>query len=284
MPNNRGSLCCGKKTWSGLVQVLIVAVLLLLTGCNMQRAMLYQPGFYSLDQVKALAQQQGLRLWPTDDAFYLGLVTPGTARTSRGTVVVFHGNAGVAGYRSYYAAALEPLGYRVVLAEYPGYGGRPGKMSEDSFSADAAAIIKQAREDFGGPLFVWGESLGAAVAASAIAGDAPAPDGVVLLTPWDSLLNIARQKFPFLPVRFFLRDRYDSVSNLAGYAGPTAVVVAALDNVVPSERGQTLYRSLGGRKRLWVMEGVGHNNWRVDPSSPMWLEVMDFLASPVSSP
>lgn len=52
-------------------------------------------------------------------------------------MIVFHGNAGAAIDRSYYVDALTPLGYRVVLAEYPGYGGRSGQPREKVFVADA---------------------------------------------------------------------------------------------------------------------------------------------------
>ena len=52
----------------------------------------------------------------------------------RGTAIVFHGNAGHAGHRAYYARALTPLGLRVILAEYPGYGPRAGQPGEQALS------------------------------------------------------------------------------------------------------------------------------------------------------
>jgi pimeloyl-ACP methyl ester carboxylesterase len=85
-------------------------------------------------------------------------------------VLVFHGNAGSALDRKYYPDALEKLGYRVILVEYPGYGGRRGKLGEGSFVADARDLVTLARDEFGDPIYVWGESLGCGVAI-AVAAD-----------------------------------------------------------------------------------------------------------------
>lgn len=66
-----------------------------------------------------------LRAWPSPEDFR-GLVAE-PAEPARGTAIVFHGNAGHAGHRAYYATALTRMGLRVILAEYPGYGPRGGR-------------------------------------------------------------------------------------------------------------------------------------------------------------
>ena len=71
------------------------------------------------------------------------------------------GNAGHAGHRADYAARLTALGQRVLLAENPGYGSRPGQPGEAALVADAAATLAAARRQFPGPLLVAGDSLGA---------------------------------------------------------------------------------------------------------------------------
>ncbi|MEM6327758.1 MAG: alpha/beta hydrolase, partial [Bacteroidota bacterium] len=76
--------------------------------------------------------------------------------SARGTVVVFHGNAGSALDRGYYVRALRPRGLRVVLAEYPGYGGRPGSPTEAVLVEDAVRTLRTVAEAYPGPLVVWG--------------------------------------------------------------------------------------------------------------------------------
>ena len=199
---------------------------------------------------------------------------------ARATAVVFHGNGGTAAARGYYADALRARGLRVILVEYPGYGGRAGDVSEAALVADAREAIRQAHAAFGGPVLVWGESLGAGVAAAAVRQlDVPV-EAVVVLTPWDALPNVAQAAYPFVPVRALLRDRYDSSDNLRGFDGRIAVLVAEADRVIPAPHGLALHRQLAeaapGRVRLWTFPGAGHNTWPARPSAGWWDEVVAF--------
>ena len=261
-----------------VVAVLGLIVVVLCRG-SIQRSLLYYPGSYSLAEVRRSAAASDRLLWPTEDADYYGIISREGPAASRGTIVVCHGNAGAAVDRGYYIAALERRGYRVVVLEYPGYGGRPGELSEGSFVADARRAAQRARQEFGGPLYVWGESLGCGVA-SALAADADLrPQGVVLITPWDSLANEARVHYPWLPVKLLLHDRYDNAANLRQYRGPVAVVMAGRDEIIPNRLTKALYRSLAQPKRLWTFAEAGHNDWPSHPGAGWWDEVLEFLTT-----
>ena len=242
----------------------------------LQRRLLYFPERTRPDP--ALVQAQGLAFWPGPDEGYRGFVSVGREAYPQGTAIVFHGNAGRAVDRSYYARALEPLGYRVLLAEYPGYGGRSGRPSEATFVADARETVKRAYHEFGSPLFLWGESLGSGVAA-AVAADPPVPiAGVTLITPWDSLPALAQTLYWYLPARWFVLDKFDNVKALQSYPGPVAVALAKQDEIIPIRHGLKLYESLTGPKRLWIFENAGHNSWPVQPEATWWREVAAFIA------
>jgi pimeloyl-ACP methyl ester carboxylesterase len=262
------------------VLILVLGVISsIFSGWSIQQHLLYCPDPMIIDDVRLYAEQSGLQLWPEDGAAYRGLVSSRGPADHKGTVIVFHGNAGAAVHRAYYTAALGMRGYRVVLAEYPGYGGRSGELSEKSFVADARLTAKLARKDFGGPLFIWGESMGCGVA-SALASDRDlGARGVVMLTPWDTLLNEAKAKFPWLPVKLLMRDKYDNVANLAGCDGPVAVIMAKRDEIIPNRLTRRLYESLSQPKQLWVFEKAGHNDWPTDPGNGWWDEVMEFVNS-----
>jgi alpha-beta hydrolase superfamily lysophospholipase len=241
-----------------------------------QRRLLYHPSVNPLSASDL--QTLGLQYWPDSATDYRGFINTGVNAPVKGTIMVFHGNAGAASDRLYYTRALAPLGYRVLLMEYPGYGGRAGKLSEASFIADAKQSIALAHRRFGSPLLLWGESLGAGVVA-ALAADATLPiAGVALITPWDSLTRLAQRLYRFLPVRWLVRDPYDSVRNLQAYDKPVAVLVAARDEIIPKAHGLRLYESIQSpQKKLWVFEQGGHNNWPRLPQEPWWWEVMHFL-------
>ena len=239
---------------------LIIAFVLMIAGIAVfQDRLLYFPDKAPLSELIT----DHLRAWPTPEDFR-GLVAE-PAGPARATVIVFHGNAGHAGHRDFYATALTPLGLRVILAEYPGYGPRSGEVGEQPFVADAEQTIALAHQLYGEPLLLAGESLGAAVVAAASVSQRERTAGLLLITPWDRLENLARFHYSWLPVKWLLQDRYDSLAHLASFERRILVAVAERDSIVPARFGEALHRLLPG-SRLSVMVGAEHNDWpyRVD--------------------
>jgi hypothetical protein len=261
---------------SALIFFVAGYILLMVAVYFGQRGMLYFPDKKKPqeEQVRAL----GLTFWPDVKDAHRGFTvdSPGEAKY-QGLIVVFHGNAGSAAHRSYYIPAMHRLGYRVVLAEYPSYGGRDGELGEASFVRDAVETVKRAHLEFGGPVILLGESLGCAIAA-AVAANPPVPImGVILITPWDSLPDLAQSLYWYFPARWLVRDRYDNVRNLSGFDGPVAVLVAEQDEIIPWKHSMRLYDSLKPPKRLWVFKKAGHNSWPTAAAETWWGEVMRFL-------
>ena len=258
-----------------IVLQLMVAGLLLIGGIAMfQDRLLYFPEPLALPTLLAEAQHDGLRRWPAEGEFR-GLVREPDG-PARATLVLFHGNAGHVGHRASYAG-LARLGVRVILAEYPGYGPRPGSLGEEALVADAAETIALARRNFAVPVLLAGESLGAGVAGAAYARVPQEVAALWLITPWDSLANVARHHYPWLPVGWILRDRYDSLTHLADAQIPVAVMVAERDTIVPAPLGRHLYEQLRAPKRLWQVPGAGHNDWQDRVDERWWAEVVDYL-------
>jgi pimeloyl-ACP methyl ester carboxylesterase len=219
----------------------------------------------------------GLRAWPSPQDFRGLLAEP--AEPALGTVIVFHGNAGHAGLRRHYAKALTRLGFRVILAEYPGYGPRVGALGEKSLVADAERTIKLAARLYCEPLLLVGESLGAGVASAAAARQQDKTAGLMLITPWDRLEHVATHHYPWLPITWFLRDRYDSATYLAAFRRPVLVVVAERDSIVPARFGTALYESLEDPRRLTVVREADHNDWAEHVDETWWEEATNFLLS-----
>jgi pimeloyl-ACP methyl ester carboxylesterase len=257
--------------------ILIVSMMSLI-GCNLQYSMLYYPDA-SVPSPAELAAHD-IRFWPSGPNDYRGFIGTAETRNSKGTIIVFHGNAGTAADRVYYVKALGTMGYRVILAEYPKYGKRGGELGENAFVNDAKASVRLASERYGSPLFLLGESLGCGVVAAAAADAALRIDGLLLITPWDKLLTVAKSHFRFLPVGLFMKDRYDNSENLKAFRGRIAVVGAELDDIVPIRHAQELYRSLPGPKKMWTLKGAGHNDWPMVVDAPKWREIMDFVSQP----
>ncbi|NRB37707.1 MAG: alpha/beta hydrolase [Pseudomonadales bacterium] len=221
--------------------------------------------------------QLGLQFWPDDTDQYRGFIAKQTIKNSRGTIIVFHGNAGAAWQRAYYMQALTHLGYRVVLAEYPAYGGRSGNVGERHIVADANATLALAYEQFGEPLFLCGESLGAGVAASVLAQSHIPVQGIILLTPWDSLPALAQSIYWYFPARWLVRDQYNTIHNLQDYKGNIAVIAAGRDEIIPPSHTEHLFNSLPAGSRQWRLANARHNSWPDFTSESWWREVMNHV-------
>ncbi|MGZ5025967.1 MAG: alpha/beta hydrolase [Methylobacter sp.] len=238
--------------------------------------MIYFPETYSLTQLLQRTEQLQLKPWPSENE-YLGLVAKTADTPSKGTVIIFHGNAGSAADRAYYLAPLTKLGYRVVLAEYSGYGARKGEPSEQSLISDGIEIVKRALDDFGGPVFLWGESLGSGVAGDIVQSGQVPVKGVVLVTPFSSLADVAQHHYWFFLAKWLVRDKFDNIKNLQSYSGNTAVLLAEQDEIIPGQLTLKLYESLTHRKKLWTFKNAGHNTMPLDQDQPWWQDIMDFV-------
>ena len=256
----------GFMLWLAIAGLIMLAVIAMF-----QDRLLYFPAKAAVGDMVS----DDLLAWPGPHDFR-GLVAE-PAGVVRATVVVFHGNAGHAGHRAFYATALTRLGLRVILAEYPGYGPRGGAAGERHLVADAEESVALAYRLYGPPLLLIGESLGAGVAAAAGARQRDKTAGLLLITPWDRLEHVAAFHYPWLPVNWVLRDRYDSVNRLASLGRPVLVVVAERDSVVPTRFGVALFEALSDPKRLAVIASADHNDWVEHVDASWWQEVTSFL-------
>ena len=188
-------------------------------------------------------------------------------------LLYFGGNAeDVAGNVGPFAAAFPDRS--LYLVNYRGYGGSSGRPSEAGLVADALAAFDhvQARH---AAVAVMGRSLGSGVAVQLAA--ARPVDRLVLVTGFDSLVDVARAYFRWLPVGLLMRDRYDSARRAPAVSAPVLVVIAGADEIIPRERTDALAAAFArGQAQVVVVPGVGHNTL---DGSPQYLQsVATFLS------
>ena len=258
------------------MKFIMILSVMALSSCNLQYSLLYYPSPFVPSEGELAAHN--IQFWPSGPRDYRGFIGAAQIRDRKGTVIVFHGNAGTAADRVYYATALGSIGYRVILAEYPGYGARKGELGEAAFVNDAHATVRLAAERYGEPIFLLGESLGCGVATGVVDKDRSLKiAGIILVTPWDTLLAVAKLHFPLFPVRLFMKDKYDNIGNLKWFRGKIAIIGAERDEIIPIRHANALYTSLSGNKKMWVLKGAGHNDWSTSVDVPKWQEFMDFV-------
>ena len=204
------------------------------------------------------------------------LIPPGEPSTGF-TIVVFNGNAGHRAYRAEQAAALARRGVRTLLFDYRGYGGNAGSPGEDGLALDAraAADYLLTRQDVDPKRIVYfGESLGGAVAAR-LAVDRP-PRALILRSPFASLAGVARHHYPFLPVRWLLKEQHDTAGFVARVTSPTLVISGDYDSIVPVEQTRAVFDAARGPKQLLTIKG-DHNDFDLLAGDEMLNGVVMFL-------
>lgn len=264
----------------GILVLIYGGLLLLVAGC--QRKMIYFPSQGSEETLLKEANAKGLTAWRNAEGDLIGWKAskPGNADVGN-AVVVFHGNAGYALHRDYFAdgflALTDQTPWTVYIFEYPGYGARPGPPSEERFQKTAGEAVADLLKKKYERVFLVGESIGSGLACHAANEFSERIDGLLLITPFTSLVDVAKKHYPLFPVGLLLRERYDNLRTLEGYHGPVAFLIAGADEIIPPSLGRRLFEFYSGPKRVWVQEGRGHNTLDYDPRALWWKEVTDFL-------
>jgi pimeloyl-ACP methyl ester carboxylesterase len=257
-----------------LAALVYLGLMLFLAAC--QNKLLYVPSRGTQAALVQEATNEGLQPWKDPSGAIIGWHTakPGAPRR----IVVFHGNAGYALHRTYYAEALSRLGWDVFLFEYPGYGARDGMPGRPAFLTTGRAALDQLLAEDSRPLYLLGESVGSGTAA-ALAAELPEKiRGVAMVIPFARLVEVAKWHFPYLPVGLLLRDKFDNVAALEKYRGPVVVVVADKDEVVSAAQGRKLHESYAGPKLLITLPDSTHNAFPTNYSAEWWKEMTDFLS------
>ena len=180
------------------------------------------------------------------------------------TLVYFCGNAGHIGHRGSKARHYLDAGMGVLLVGYRGYGSNPGSPSEDGLYADGRAALDFLAATGVAPAqtVLYGESIGTGVAVHLAAERAAvAPFGAVVLeAPYASMVAVAAKHYPFLPARWLVKDRFESVSKIARVRAPVFVFHGEKDNTIPIRTGRDLFAAaVEPKESLWIA-GARHND------------------------
>jgi len=192
-------------------------------------------------------------------------------------VIYFGGNAEEVSWMADVADQFG--GWSLLLVNYRGYGDSEGKPGEKALLADALAIHDFAKRHSGVDpyrIVAMGRSLGSGVAVHLAAERSLR--GVILVSPYDSLLEVARRHYPFLPVSLMLRHRFDSLARAPGIEAPLLCLVATEDRVVPPSHSQALFEAWGGAKTWREIPHADHDSIAGEPE--FWRSIALFLKSP----
>ena len=178
--------------------------------------------------------------------------------SGRPVAVFFHGNGDSLVGAARATEALSAAGYGVLLPEYRGYGGNPGKPGEAALYADGRAALRWLAGKGIAPaqVVLIGNSMGSGVATQLSRENRPA--ALVLVSPYASLPELAAQKLPWLPARWLVRHRFDNAAKLGGVTAPVLIVHGTADTMIAPDHALALARA-NPRARLVLMPGLDHD-------------------------
>jgi pimeloyl-ACP methyl ester carboxylesterase len=239
-----------------------------------QRTFIYFPSVHSSQQVDEMAHRAGLERWTNSSGQFIGMKRLSARQPADGTVMIAYGNGSTAIGCEHYVRDIQGVAaFDVFVLEYPGYADRPGRPSERSFfgAADEAVQALPAKK----PIYLVGESLGSGVASYLAGTYSNRIAGVLLISPFNSLVDAAQGHYPLLPVSLLLKDRFSSEKYLRSYHGKVGIVVDGKDTIVPEKLGRRLFDGYAGPKKLWEFPEGGHCEIS-GQASKFWKEVILF--------
>lgn len=259
----------GKKGGERIMRRRIVTYLLVIIGALLvlsvwlrwnEPRMLYYP----LRQIELTPDQAGFAyedvyLTTADHVRINGWFLP-CNRPAKLTVLFLHGNAGNISHRFEKFEIFRDLGVDVFIIDYRGYGRSEGRPDEQGTYLDAQAAYEYLVQKRGlqpGRILLYGESLGAAVAVD-LATKVPVA-GLVTEEAFTSVADVGQKMFPFLPVRWLVRNKYDTLSKIGRVRAPILLFHSRDDEFFPMYHAEKLLAAAHPPKQLIELRG-GHND------------------------
>lgn len=239
-----------------LIYLILFYLIIVLFLYIFQRQLIYFPSNTSISPAESGVPEMKEIHIKTDDGLSLKSWYRPPVNSNQPTIIFFHGNAGHIGHRAFIVKPFLDEGYGVFLLTYRGYSGNTGNPSEKGLYNDARAVMKFLKNE--DCLVLYGNSIGAAVAIQ-MATEYPV-EGIVLQSPFTSLMDLGQHHYPVLPVRWLTKDKYDSLSKVKNIHVPVLVLHGERDMINPQKFSRKLFQALPEPKKFISVPEKGHND------------------------
>jgi len=194
--------------------------------------------------------------------------------TGTKTILYFGGNAEDVVYLNNEAKEFNVR--QSISFNHPGYGKSSGKPSQKNLYNNALDIYDLVLKEYKltpKDIIVIGRSLGSSVATYLAANREVA--GLILITPFDSIENIASKQYKFFPVKFLLKHPFSTIDYISNVQNPILMLAAYEDEIIADENLQNLREMAGEKNRLVQYSNVGHNT--IQTHNNYYNEINDFI-------
>jgi len=174
------------------------------------------------------------------------------------TILFLHGNAGSLKNRIHKINHFKDIDVNFLLLSWRGFNGNKGQPNEKGLYEDARSAVKWLnvqgieKKD----IIIYGESLGTAVASEIAQNKKFA--GIILESPFTSMIDAGYDKYPFLPVKLLLKDKYESNKKIKNIKSPILIMHGKIDNIVPFYMGKKMYELANEPKYFYFSDYDDH--------------------------
>ena len=174
------------------------------------------------------------------------------------TILFFHGNAGSLENRTYKLNHFKNLNLNFLIIAWRGFSGNKGKPNEMGLYEDAKSAIKwlKAKGIKEKNIILYGESLGTGVVVEIAQNKNYA--GVILESPFTSMVNMGKKYYPFFPVNLLLKDKFESYKKIKNIFVPVLIMHGKVDKIVPHDMGKKMYELANEPKFFYSQEYGDH--------------------------
>ncbi len=241
-----------------LLGIFIVVLLLMGLLQTLQEKLIFLPSKLDIDYQYTFEQPFEELFLTAEDGSKLNALHFKTD-APQGIIVYFHGNAGDLSRWGNITQYFATKNWDVLVMDYRSYGKSSGELSEKAFYADAQLFYDYAKATFDEKkIIIYGRSLGCAMATKVAAENHPLK--LILETPFYNLADIAKKRFPFLPVESLLEYRFENNKNIKEVGCPITIFQGTEDDVVPYDSAKKLYVQIEKDKKEFITIPNGNHN------------------------
>ena len=190
------------------------------------------------------------------------------------TILFLHGNAGNLFNRSYKLNRLNELNLNVLIISWRSFSGNLGKPNETNLYGDAKKAVNWLNDKGVKTenIILYGESLGTGVAVEI--GQTNKFNSIILESPYTSMIKAAKIYYPYLPVKFLLKDKYESEKKIKNIKIPILIMHGKKDDIVPFYMGKKLFEIANKPKKFLQIEEDDH---MLSFNDSLLLEIKNFI-------
>ena len=240
-----------------LLIFVLIYLFILISTYLFQRNLLYHPSENNYFGDQLLVSVEKVKIKTKDNIELLSWYHTKNNNDYK-TILFLHGNAGTLENRIHKINHFKDMNINFLLVAWRGFSGNKGQPTEQNLYEDARSAVKwlESKGIKENNIIIYGESLGTGIATEIAQNKNFA--GIILESPFTSMIEAGKDKYPYLPVKFLLKDKYESEKKIKNIKSPILIMHGKVDNIVPFHMGKKMYELANNPKYSYFSEYDDH--------------------------